>query len=97
MQKYEEFLKPPKDFTKNFDERGFFRGRRKEGGLFSRKEEGGSALRVISSPPESGGEPGRAGWSERGLLPLANNGTQERGRRPPRDSLLKKWSRRGSH
>ena len=47
---------------------------------------GGSALRVISSPPEflrpfgskrakleRGGEPGRAGWSERG-------------HRPPRDS-----------
>ena len=32
-----------------------------------------SALRVISSPPELGGEPGRAGWSERG-------------HRPPRDS-----------
>ena len=47
---------------------------------------GGSALRVISSPPESGGEPGRAGWSEQGLLPLANNGTQERAHRPPRDS-----------
>ena len=27
-----------------------------------------SALRVISSPPESGGEPGRAGWSERALM-----------------------------
>ena len=43
-----------------------------------------SALRVISSPPELGGEPGRAGWSERA-------------HRPPRVSLLKKWSRRGSH
>ena len=32
-----------------------------------------SALRVISSPPELGGEPGRAGWSERA-------------HRPPRDS-----------
>ena len=35
---------------------------------------GWSALRVISSPPELGGEPDRAGWSERALLPLANNG-----------------------
>ena len=28
-----------------------------------------SALRVISSPPELGGEPGRAGWSERAHRP----------------------------
>jgi hypothetical protein len=35
VQRYEEFFKLPKDFTKYFDERGFF----------SRKEEGG-ALRL---------------------------------------------------
>ena len=42
----------------------FFRERRKEICFRGRRW---SALRVISSPPELGGEPGRAGWSERAL------------------------------